>query len=325
MEAVVLCGIQGSGKSTFYTKRFFHTHVRISQDLLRTRHRMRRMLELCLETGVPFVVDRVNATPKERAAFVAPARAAGFRTSLYWLDTPLDKAIARNALRAGRARIPIAAIRGTAKRLIPPRPEEDFDAAFRVATDPAGELLVQPLAATPAHHDERESGRMDQSYLSIYMNDQLAAGVLWRELARRSAEAERGTEAGAELGRVATMIAEDVATFEVIMRRLGMRISRAKPALATAAERVGRLKPNGRFRSRSPLSRFEELDALVMGIDGKVTLWENLRDHAGLAARLPDVDFDHLIERARLQRELLKPHHDAAGAAAFGGVPKVAR
>jgi hypothetical protein len=159
------------------------------------------------------------------------------------------------------------------------------------------------------------------SYLNIYMNDQLAAGVLWRELARRAARAHAGGPAGADLSRVATEIAEDVQTFERIMDRLGLSKSRAKPALATAAERVGRLKLNGHLRSPSPLSRFVELDALVIGLDGKVTLWENLRDHAGLAARLPDVDFDALVDRARRQQETLKPHHDAAGAAAFGGLP----
>jgi hypothetical protein len=161
---------------------------------------------------------------------------------------------------------------------------------------------------------------MDSGYLNIYMNDQLAAGVLWRELAARAAGAERGTEAEPALERVATMIAEDVATFRLIMVRLEMPVSRVKPVLATVAERAGRLKLNGRLRSRSPLSRFEELDALIMGIDGKVTLWENLRDHAGLGERLPDVDFDRLIDRAREQRAQIKPHHDAAGAAAFGGL-----
>jgi hypothetical protein len=160
------------------------------------------------------------------------------------------------------------------------------------------------------------------SYLNIYMDDQLAAGVLWRELARRAADATRGTDAGPALERVATAIAQDVATFEQIMRRLGLRRSRVKPALATAAERLGRLKPNGHLRSPSPLSRFIELDALVMGLEGKEVLWENLRDHAGLGARLPDVDFDGLIARAQEQRATLKPHHDAAGAAAFGGAPR---
>jgi shikimate kinase len=34
VEAVVLCGIQGSGKTTLYVARFLETHVRISRDLL---------------------------------------------------------------------------------------------------------------------------------------------------------------------------------------------------------------------------------------------------------------------------------------------------
>ncbi len=38
MEAVVFCGIQGSGKTSFYRERLLATHVRISLDLLRTRH-----------------------------------------------------------------------------------------------------------------------------------------------------------------------------------------------------------------------------------------------------------------------------------------------
>src|SRR3712207_4998949 len=114
------------------------------------------------------------------------------------------------------------------------------------------------------------------------MNDQLAAGGLWREGAQRAQRQNDGTGLGDALTRVATAIAEDVATFEEIMRRLGIRRSRFKPALAIAAERVGRLKPNGRLRSYSPLSRFVELDFLAMGIEGKKILWENLRDFADL-------------------------------------------
>ena len=39
MEAVILCGVQGSGKTTLYRDRFLETHARISLDLLRTRAR----------------------------------------------------------------------------------------------------------------------------------------------------------------------------------------------------------------------------------------------------------------------------------------------
>ena len=148
--------------------------------------------------------------------------------------------------------------------------------------------------------------------LRIYMTDQLALGVLWREIARRAHKASNGGHEGEVLSRVASAIAEDVSTFEQIMRRLGFSPRHPKALLAVVAERIGRLKLNGHILSRSPLSRFEELDVLVMGIDGKVVLWQNLRDGAALAARLPDVDFDRLIERAREQRTLLTPLHTQA-------------
>lgn len=73
-------------------------------------------------------------------------------------------------------------------------------------------------------------------FLSIYLRDQRAMGVLWRELARRAQRDNRGT---------------------------------------------------------------------------------TLRDHAGLKARLPDVDFDHLIDRAARQRADLEPFRTRAGTGAF--------
>ena len=155
--------------------------------------------------------------------------------------------------------------------------------------------------------------------LRIYMNDQLALGVLWREVARRSQRENAGTELGEAVAAVARGIAEDVETFETIMRRLGLPRNPVKTSLAVATERVGRLKPNGRARGYSPLSRFVELDFLAMGIDGKKLLWAHLRDLAGLAERLPDVDFDALIRRAEQQRATLEPFRSDAGRDALAG------
>jgi hypothetical protein len=150
-------------------------------------------------------------------------------------------------------------------------------------------------------------------YLGIYLNDQLALGVGWRQLARRAAGANHGTPPGEALSEVAREIAEDVQTFEGIMQRLGVPKSRAKVAGAVVGERLGRLKLNGSLTSYSPLSRFVELEFLVLGITGKIQLWETLRDLAGLGERLPDVDFDALIARAEVQRERLEPFRQEAG------------
>jgi hypothetical protein len=154
--------------------------------------------------------------------------------------------------------------------------------------------------------------------LGIYLNDQLALGIVWRELARRAQRNNTGFLLGDALEGVAKGIAEDVETFERIMASVGVARSPVKGPLAIAGERVSRLKLNGRLTTYSPLSRFLELDVLTMGIDGKVQLWTTLRDLAGLGPRLHDVDFDHLIVRARSQREALEPFRAQAGREAFG-------
>lgn len=152
------------------------------------------------------------------------------------------------------------------------------------------------------------------------MDDQLAAGVLWREVARRAERENEGTELGEVLARVAAAISEDVALFQRIMDDLGMRSSRVKPRLAIAAERLGRMKLNGRLLGYSPLSRFAELDFLAMGIEGKEILWANLRDLTDVGARVPDVDFDQLIERAAWQRAQLEPFRKRAGRLALAPI-----
>jgi hypothetical protein len=149
--------------------------------------------------------------------------------------------------------------------------------------------------------------------LGIYLNDQLALGVAGRELARRAASENTGSELGAFLERLARDVTEDVDTLEAVMQRLEIPLSRMKRPLALVAERVGRLKPNGQLRGYSPLSRFLELESLALGLDGKKLLWANLRDVAQVADRLVGVDFDALIERAARQREELEPFRVAAG------------
>ena len=153
--------------------------------------------------------------------------------------------------------------------------------------------------------------------LAIYLNDQLALGIAWRELASRAAANNAGTPLGDALRGVADGIAGDVETFRRLMAQLGVTTSPIKGPLAIAGERLSRLKLNGRLTTYSPLSRFLELDVLTMGIAGKVQLWTTLRDLAGLASRVPDVDFDALIRRAREQREALEPFRERAGREAF--------
>src|ERR1043165_2956623 len=118
MEAVVLCGVQGSGKSTLYRDRFLDTHVHVSLDLLRSRSREAELVRECLATGRPFVVDNTNPTAADRARYIDPARDAGFKVTGYLVQA--DEAFAR-------AGIPPSRVAATARALQRPAPEEGFD------------------------------------------------------------------------------------------------------------------------------------------------------------------------------------------------------
>jgi predicted kinase len=149
MEAVILIGIQGSGKTTFFLQRFFETHVRISLDLVKTRGRAQALLETCLRTGQRFVVDNTNIRAQVRARYMAPAKAAGFRVIGYFFETPLPEALRRNRLRSGRAIIPVPGVIGTLKRLERPSTDEGFDELYVVTHGEQDEFVVTRAAPTP--------------------------------------------------------------------------------------------------------------------------------------------------------------------------------
>ncbi|HWQ56303.1 MAG TPA: AAA family ATPase [Bryobacteraceae bacterium] len=146
MDAVLFVGIQGAGKSTFYRERFFDTHVRISLDMLRTRTRERILFEACLRAQQPFVVDNTNVLASERAVYIVPARAAGFRVTGYFFVPDARGSIARNQAREGRQAIPVRGVLGTLKRLQPPRLEEGFHALYLVRALPERQFEIEPAS-----------------------------------------------------------------------------------------------------------------------------------------------------------------------------------
>lgn len=96
VEAILFIGIQGSGKSSFYRQRFFDTHVRINLDMLKTKRLEKILLEACIAAKQPFVVDKTNASVKERAEYITVAKAAGFQVIGYHFRSRLREALYRN-------------------------------------------------------------------------------------------------------------------------------------------------------------------------------------------------------------------------------------
>jgi predicted kinase len=145
MEAVLFCGIQASGKTTFYVERFLKTHVRISMDLLHTRNKESKMMQFCLELQQRFVVDNTNPTRKERLKYIEAARRYRFKLIGYYFYTDITAAIDRNDKRKGKECIPLAGIKGTYKKLEAPLYEEGFDELYQVIIIPHGFAVQQMM------------------------------------------------------------------------------------------------------------------------------------------------------------------------------------
>jgi hypothetical protein len=151
--------------------------------------------------------------------------------------------------------------------------------------------------------------------LAIYLNDHLAGATGGVALARRARDNDRDGATGTSLAKVCAEIEADRATLLEVMDELGVNRDPIKPVIAWLAEKLGRLKPNGRVRGYSPLSRLVELEMLHLGIAGKRDLWAALE--ATLNQRLSRFDLPELIARADGQRDQIERLRRAAAAAAF--------
>lgn len=138
MQAIILIGLQGAGKRTFYEHRFASIHLRISMDLVATRSREKRLIESCLAGRASFVIDNTNPTVASRAPYIAAAKSAGFRVTGYFFTPDLHGSLARNAQRTGKAKIPPPGIYRTNKILQLPTYSEGFDELYEVRVEREG-------------------------------------------------------------------------------------------------------------------------------------------------------------------------------------------
>lgn len=142
MEAVIFVGLQASGKSSFYRDRFFRTHLRINLDMLKTRHREKRLLETCIETQTRFVIDNTNPAVADREPYITAAKAAGFRVACYFFESKIEDCKRRNAGRPNPEQVPVVGILGTRSRLQLPTRAEGFDEMWFVRIAESGGFVV---------------------------------------------------------------------------------------------------------------------------------------------------------------------------------------
>ena len=110
---VIMMGIQGSGKSTFYHSHLVGDFVHINLDSLKTRYQERLAIEQCIQQGRNYAVDNTNPTREDRQRYISAAKNAGYRIVGYFMESKLQSCIQRNNTLSGSARIPAKAIAAT--------------------------------------------------------------------------------------------------------------------------------------------------------------------------------------------------------------------
>jgi hypothetical protein len=160
----------------------------------------------------------------------------------------------------------------------------------------------------------------DDKMLGVYLNDHLAGATAGVELVKRLAGENRDRSGGQALARLAQEIADDRDALLDVLAALDIPVRHYKAWMGWVGEKFGRLKPNGRLFTRSPLSQVIELEMLGLGIEGKASGWRTLRTRAAQDARLDEDRFDGLLDRAHRQAETVERLRVLAAVAAFGGV-----
>ena len=132
-EVILMCGIPGSGKTTFCRERLFPQYLYISLDRLRTRSAEAELFAFALRRRKRCVIDNTNISRQERARYIPAAKKAGARVVTYWFEPDVGACLARNAGRTGRERVPDIVIRDKSSRFSAPDRTEGFDQIFKVS------------------------------------------------------------------------------------------------------------------------------------------------------------------------------------------------
>ena len=133
----IMIGIQGSGKSTF-CKEHLSGFTRISLDDLHTRNKEAAALEKAMRGRLDIVIDNTNSTADDRRRYLDLAKAGGYITVGYFLQSKIRDCIERNRTRTGKARVPDTAVAATSNKLQIPSPAEGFDELYYVSITETG-------------------------------------------------------------------------------------------------------------------------------------------------------------------------------------------
>ncbi|WP_345750341.1 NAD-dependent epimerase/dehydratase family protein [Microbacterium rhizophilus] len=186
----------------------------------------------------------------------------------------------------------------------PMRPRADWPQDQLPPGDVTPDGVAQPPADSSAH---RVPADLERDILGLYLSDHLTGATAGADRFDRMAKAYRDTDLGPDLARIAREVRAERTFLKDLISTLELRRRPYRQAAAWAAEKVGRLKTNGRPLG-SPMTPLLEIEVMRSALVGKLGGWETLAELApdlGLPRRM----FTDLVDRAREQVATLDRLH----------------
>ena len=150
--------------------------------------------------------------------------------------------------------------------------------------------------------ETRTAAILDGRLLTVYLRDHHALLIALRELAGRMNTTARTDEQRTFATEVARIANDDLACLEAFLSQLDSAPSRTRDSAVWAAEKLGRLKLNGRVLRPSPLSAVVELEGCRLLLESSRALWAGLEQLGPVDAPQRARRTEHLLETAERLR-----------------------
>jgi hypothetical protein len=158
---------------------------------------------------------------------------------------------------------------------------------------------------------------VNTDHLSAYLNDHLAGSVAALELIEHLAKNYPDTTLETFLADLHAEISADQDVLRDLLHTFDAKESSVRKAGAWIAEKLAQVKLGLSGSEVGGTGLLEALEGLALGITGKQLLWRALASASEVMPQLAGLDYQHLEDRARGQRERVEEKRLAAARAAF--------
>ena len=158
---------------------------------------------------------------------------------------------------------------------------------------------------------------MSRKHLATYLNDHLAGSEAGLEVLDHI-EAKHGNGSVGEITRrLRSEFHEERKVISQLLAQLDSSPSVPRRVAGWFSEKALELKLYADDPGNGALRLFEAVEALKLGVHGKLSLWKALQANAQRVPELARTDYESLIKQAETQEELLEMVRIEASSVAF--------